>query len=159
MYQLGAYVNYGGHGICQITELRAMNFGNGEGNYYVLSPINQSGAVFYLPVDNEKALKRLRPVLTREEIDAILSSAGQEQMPWIADRKQRAASFQQILTRRDTRELLLLAGCLHRQMISKGLSFSDKEILSKIENAIEQEFAFVLHIQREDIGQYIQARL
>lgn len=159
MYQVGAYVNYGGHGICQITEIRVMDFGSGKGSYYILSPIAQTGAVFYLPIGNEKALKHLRPVLTKAEIDRILSNAGREKMTWIADRKQRAASFQQILARRDTAELLLLAGCLHSQMASHGLSFSDKEILTKIENAIEQEFSFALHISREDIGQYIQDRL
>lgn len=65
----------------------------------------------------------------------------------------------EIIPHRDTAELLLLAGCLHSQMASHGLSFSDKEILTQIENAIEQEFSFALHISREDIGQYIQDRL
>ena len=80
-------------------------------------------------------------------------------MPWPADRKQRMNQFQQILSRRDTRELLLLASCLHKRKTEKGLPASEIEILHKVEGLVEQEFSFALQISRAEIGPYIRDRL
>lgn len=159
MYQKGDYISYSGHGVCRISDIRAMDFGSGKQDYYIIEPIAAGNATIYLPRDNPKALSRIRPVLTKEEIDAIIFSVRNDQIPWINDRKVRIAQFQQILSRRDTRELLMMASCLHKRRTEKGLPASELEMLHKAEGMIEQEFSFALNIQREDIGQYIRDRL
>lgn len=125
----------------------------------MIEPIASGGATIYLPSANQTVQTRMRPVLTREEVDAIISSVKTDQLPWILDRKQRMSQCQQILSRRDTRELLLLASCLHKRKTGKGLPTSEIEILHKVEGLIEQEFSFALHISRAEIGQYIRDRL
>lgn len=80
-------------------------------------------------------------------------------LPWPNDRKVRISQFQQILSRRDTRELLMLASCLHKRKTEKGLPASELEMLHKTEGMIEQEFSFALNIRKEEIGQYIRDRL
>lgn len=159
MYQKGDYINYSGQGICQVTDIRSMDFRTGAGarNYYILSPVNQEGTVFYLPEEGSDT--RSRRLLTREEIDGILSGICDAQMPWISDRKQRAEEFHKILSRRDTGELLLLAACLHRQQLEKALSTVDRETLRRVEGMIEQEFSLVLGLQTSEIGDYILGRL
>ena len=159
MYQKGDYISYSGHGVCKISDIRAMDFGSGKQDYYIIEPIAAGSATIYLPRDNPKALSRIRPVLTKEEIDAIIFSVREEQIPWPNDRKVRIAQFQQILSRRDTRELLMLASCLHKRKTERGLPAGELEMLRKAEGMIEQEFSFALNIQREDIGQYIRDRL
>lgn len=159
MYRKGDYISYSGHGVCRIGDIRKMNFGNGEQEYLVIEPIASGSATIYLPAENPKAQTRMRPVLTREEIDSIIFSVRNDQMPWILDRKARMALFQQILSRRDTRELLLLASCLHKRKIEAGLPTSEMDILHKVEGMIEQEFSFALNISRAEIGQYIRDRL
>lgn len=159
MYGKGDYISYGGHGVCRIADVRSMDFGSGEQEYLVIEPIASGDATIYLPSANQTVQTRMRPVLTREEIDVIISSVKNRQMPWPADRKERMNQFQQILSRRDTRELLLLASCLHKRKTEKGLSASELEILHKVEGLIEQEFSFALHISRAEIGQYIWDRL
>ena len=159
MYKKGDYISYSGHGVCQIADIRKLNFGNGEQDYYVIEPVAAGSATIYLPEGNPKALARMRPVLTREEIDTIIHSVRDDQMPWIHDRKLRLAQFQQILSRRDTRELLLLASCLHKRKTEKGLPTSELDILHKVENMVEQEFAFALNIGPGNIGQYIREHL
>lgn len=159
MYQKGDYINYSGHGICQVKDIRSMDFRTGAGarNYYILSPVNQEGTVFYLPEEGADA--RSRRLLTREEIEGILSGICDAQMPWIPDRKQRTEEFHKILSRRDTGELLLLAACLHRQQLEKALSTADRETLRRVEGMIEQEFSLVLGLQASEIGGYILGRL
>ncbi len=159
MYGKGDYISYGGHGVCQIADVRGMDFGSGEQEYLVIEPIASGSATIYLPSGNPNVQTRMRPVLTREEIDAIISSVKNDQMPWTADRKQRMNQFQQILSRRDTRELLLLASCLHKRKAEKGLPASEIEILHKVEGLVEQEFSFALQISRAEIGPYIRDRL
>lgn len=161
MYQKDDYVNYGAHGVCKIEDIRMMDFHAGAGmqNYYVVRPLNQEGATFYLPADNPKVQERMRPILTQEEIDGIILSVRDEKMPWIPDRKLRLTQFQKILSGRDERELLLLASCLHRQLMEKGLPSSELEILRRVERMIEQEFAFSLDMNTMNIGQYIREKL
>lgn len=161
MYNIGEYVNYGGHGICRIQDICARDFktGAGEQNYYILQPISQGSTTFYLPADKPAAQARLRPVLTKAQIDEIIASVRNAEMPWIADRKLRQTKFQQIISQRDTAQLLLLASSLHQQQLLKGLSTGDRETLHKIEGIIEQEFAFSLGLNAKEIGSYIQSRL
>lgn len=159
MYGKGDYISYGGHGVCRIADIRSMDFGSGKQEYLVIEPIASGSATIYLPSANQTVQTRMRPVLTREEIDSIISSVKNDQMPWTVDRKQRTLQFQQILSRRDTRELLLLASCLHKRKSEKGLPTSELDMLHKVEGMVEQEFAFALHISRTEIGQYIRDRL
>lgn len=161
MYQKGDYISYSGHGVCRISDIRAMDFGTGSGaqDYYVVEPIAAGNATIYLPRGNPKVLSRMRPVLTKEEIDAIIFSVRDDQIPWTNDRKVRIAQFQQILSRRDTRELLMLASCLHKRKTEKGLPTGELEMLHKAEGMIEQEFSFALNLHREEIGKYIRDRL
>ena len=159
MYGKGDYISYCGHGVCRIADVRSMDFGSGAQEYLVIEPIASGSATIYLPSGNQTVQTRMRPVLTREEIDAIISSVKNQQMPWPADRKVRMNQFQQILSRRDTRELLLLASCLHKRKTEKGLPTSEIDILHKVEGMVEQEFSFALQINRAEIGQYIRDRL
>ena len=159
MYGEGDYISYSAHGVCRIADVHSMDFGSGEQENLVIEPIVSGGATIYLPSSNQTVQTRMRPVLTREEIDVIISSVKNQQMPWPADRKVRMNQFQQILSRRDTRELLLLASCLHKRKIEKGLPASELETLHKVEGMVEQEFSFALHISRAEIGQYIRDRL
>lgn len=159
MYSKGDYISYGSHGVCRIADRRSMDFGSGEQEYLVIEPIASGSATIYLPASSPRLSSRIRPVLTREEIDAIISSVKNDRMPWIEDRKQRTLQFQQILSRRDTRELLLLAGCLHKRRTEKGLPTSELEILHKVEGMVEQEFSFALNVGRAQIGTYIRGRL
>ena len=163
MYQKGDFVNYSAYGICEIADIRVMDFQTKTGaqKYYVLRSISQESAVVYLPVDNPKTKERIRPVLSPQEIDGILRSVKDQRMLWVSDRKQRLAQFQEILSRRDARELLLLASCLYLQSkeSEKGLSSGEQDILRRAESLIEQEFAFSLKINPSNIGEYIQEKL
>lgn len=157
------YVNYGTQGICKVDDIRLLKFGVGgdRRNYYILRPVHQENASVFVPADNRELVGRMRPVLSPEEIDRVILSVRGEKMPWISDRKQRSARLQDILSRRDERELLLLAGCLYARSreSGKGLSASDAQALKKAETIIEQEFSFSLNLSAQEIGAYIRGKL
>ena len=159
MPQEGSFISYSGHGVCRIDGLRKMNFGKGEQDYLVIAPINENGATIYLSADNPKIQTKIRPVLTKAEIDAVLAGIRSERMDWIDDRKARVARFQQILSQSEPRSLLLMAFCLQSRREEKGLPSSELDILHKAQNIIDQEFSFALELPKQEIRQYIRDRV
>ena len=103
----------------------------------------------------------MRPILSPGEIDSIILSVKTQHPKWIDDRKERKARFQEILSRRDERELLLLILCLYFRAKEnpKGISASEAAVLKKAEAVIEQEFSFSLKISKQKIGSYIRTKL
>ncbi|MGI6009883.1 MAG: CarD family transcriptional regulator [Ruminococcus sp.] len=163
MFQKNDYVNYGTHGICKIEDIQFLKFAaspQGQ-NYYILRPVHQKSATVFVPAENENLTQRMRPVLSSEEIDAIILSIKDQDLLWIPDRKQRMEQFKNILLRRNEKELLLLISCLYRKsrQSAKGLSSSDAQILKKAEEIIDQEFSFALQISTRNIGRYIRKKL
>lgn len=159
MPQEGSFISYCGHGVCRIDGLRKMNFGKGEQDYLVIAPLSEKGATIYLSADNPKIQTKIRPVLTKAEIDSVLAGIRSEQMTWIEDRKARVARFQQILSQSEPRSLLLMAFCLQARREEKGLPSSELDILHKAQNIIEQEFSFALELPKQEIRQYIYDRV
>ena len=102
------YVHYGAYGVCQVEDLRSIRFGpdTPRREYYVLRPVDQDGACIYVPADNPTLTGRMRPVLSRGEVDRLLASVREERLPWVEDRRQRLDAFRDILCRGDERELL-----------------------------------------------------
>lgn len=163
MYRKGDYVNYSAQGICEIEDTRLIKFNSDSHarRYYILKPVYQKNACIYVPIDNQKLIEQMRPVLSSDEIDRTILSVRNSKIPWTKDRKQRTSEFQAILSRRDEKELLQLASCLYLKSKDgeKGLCSSDSQILKKVETIIAQEFSFSLKINPQDIGPYIQQKL
>lgn len=163
MFDKGDYVNYSTSGICLIEDICRMSFGKGaeEHDYYILKPLKQNSESIFVPADNEKLTAKMRAVLTPDEIDDIILSVKEEDLIWIDDRKQRMKAFNEILMRRDEKELLMLASCLYLRSkeTKKGISATEQNILKVAEEAIDQEFSFVLNLNMQNIGKYIREKL
>lgn len=163
MPDINDYVNYGNHGICQIENICPMKFSSDtcERDYYILKPVHQENTHIFVPVENQKLIEQMRPILSPEDIDQIILSVRNRSIPWTNDRKQRAIEFQDILSRRNECELLQLASCLYLRERdgAKGLSSCDAQILKKVEAIISQEFSFSLNISTREVGAYIRKKL
>ncbi len=157
------YVNYSTQGICRIEDIRFMKFSWDENQreYYVLKPVHEENAHIFVSADNRKQVEKMRPILSKEEIDRMILSVRDQGMEWISDHRERTARFQEILAGRDERELLLLAGSLYLKASEggRGLSSGDMQVLRKAEKIIRQEFAFSLGLEEQDIGPYIREKM
>lgn len=157
------YVNYGTHGICRVEDIRPMKFDAWpeSRSCYILRPVYDEHSCIFVPADNRKLTKLMRPVLSAEEIDTIILSVKDKNLLWIDDRKKRTARFQDILLKRDEKELLLLAGCLYLKSreAPRGLSSTDAQTLKTAESIINQEFSFSLGISPRNTGAYIRKKL
>ena len=157
------YVNYKAWGICKVEDIVFIKSDTDRdgGNYFILIPVFQKDSKIYVPADNQALTDKMSPILSAREIDDIIISVKNRNIPWIADRKQRLAAFQKILWDRNERELLMLISCLYFQSESRAKALSDAElrIMKDAETIIEQEFSFSLKIKASNIGEYIRQKL
>ena len=163
MADKGSYVHYGSSGVCQVEGRKPMRFELGTPcrEYYVLRPVGQESASIFVPADNPALTGRMRPVLSREEIDRLLAQVGGQRLLWTEDRNQRMDTFRDILRSGDEGELLLLIRCLLEKSRERtnGLPSMDAQVLKKAEAMIAQSFAFSLGIREDQVGDYIRKTL
>ncbi len=167
-YRKGEYVKYGSNGVCLIYDICVPDFDkSSEDNFhYVLKPIYEKSTTIFVPVKNTTLLSKMRRLLTKQEIEQIISSLKNVKIEWIEDRKKRSDFFSDIIKKNDTLELLRMIGCIYikRQQLeeksgNRKLSFSDIDVLERAEKLIEEEFSLVLNINISDVGVYIRQKL
>ena len=167
-YCKGDYVKYSTNGVCMITDIGRPDFDKtaAEDSYYFLRPVSDRSTVIFVPKWNELLLSKMRKLLTREEIDALILSVNNDSIAWIDDRKKRAERFGEILKQNDPLGLLRMIGCLYikkQQLAELGanrkLSFSDLDTLERAERLIEDEFSFVLGIRPSEVADYIRKKI
>lgn len=160
-FGVGDCVVYAGNGICRINDIRNEKFcGMGERLYYVMSSVYDDKAKFYLPADAEDAGKKLRPILSREDITAVIDKSEDIGVRWIENDEERIAAFEELLTRGEIAEVLWLVKILHLHKIEtcksgKKFRACDEKILAAAERRITEEFAFVLGLERDGVIPYI----
>ena len=158
--KIGTYVMYGKTGVCLVKEQIAMS----GGQYYVLNPISDSRSSVYVPCNNPDLVARMSPLLSREEIDILLSNADDVKLVWLDDRNERAMLSRTVLSSGDRKELVRLLCCLMRKKaerieIGKRLSTMDENFLQECVRLVQEEFSMVLGISEREVGTYIQERL
>ena len=163
MYQQGDRVLYGIHGVCQIvgTEIRRVDRKNVE--YFALESVEQQGARYYIPTQNQSALSKLRPILDADTLNALLSSSEIREDAWIDDESLRKNRYRELLTNVDRGALLQMITTLNRQKqlrIETGKKFhiSDENFLRDALKIVASEYALVLGMTSKEAGEYIRSR-
>ena len=165
-YEKGNFVVYGTTGICVIDDVTEMSFmaGMEKSRYYVLKPEHSSDSKVYVPAANEILMSKLRPLLTRQEIDMLLTGMRDKELEWETDRRLRTEKFHEILTNGVTESLLLMIRSIYLKKnelenMGRKLAASDMNTLKTAEKLVEEEFACVLGIEKKDVGAYIRSMI
>ncbi len=164
MYSVNEMIHYGGSGVCVIQEIATMRFGRTREKYYVLKPVYQNASVIYVPVENPQLVGKMRPVLTKEEVDRLIGEMDQIPTAWEDDPQARKASFDALLRSNECRSLIVIIKTLHahkerRQADGKTLHVSDETYLREAQRLLYDEFAGALQIQPTEVHAYIQSKL
>ena len=72
MYSLGEKVIYGVQGVCLVTDLEQRTVDGKQVTYLVLEPPEQSGSRYLVPTHNAAAMAKVRPILSPEDMEAML---------------------------------------------------------------------------------------
>lgn len=160
MFQVGMIVMYGTQ-LCKITEMEERSFFSGQTPrlYYTLAPVDREADAAYVPAD--QAQTKLRPVLSKSEIELLRKETNESALAWIEDRQVRNREYTQILHSGDPAQILLLIRCLLTKKAEyaaskKKLTASDEKLLSTAEKMIDEEFSYVLDIEKESLSDYFR---
>lgn len=164
MYKIGEMVRYGTEGVCRIAEITVMKVGRERAEYFVLRPVAREGATVFVPVQNEALVAKMRPLLTKDEIDEMLSAVRREELLWPEDAGERKTAFQNILVSGNRRELLNMIRSLYitRERLrarGKRLRSAEEQCLRDAEKLLNDEFAAVLGVHRREVPEYIRSRI
>ena len=163
-YEINDTILYGSQGVCKITGTVQKDFGGSIMDYYTLQPVYSDNSVIYVPMHNEALLRKMRRVLSSEEIYALIQAMPREEAFWIEDENKRKETCRDILSRGDRTELIraIKALYLHQQELQeKGrkLHVSDERFLKDAEKMLYDEFALVLNIREEDVLPFIMEQI
>ena len=137
MFHINDVVVYGAQGVCQIVGVDEQK----SGKYFILKPKSGATATFFVPTWNEKALAKLRKVLTKEEVDALIDSMPSRTPDWIENENQRKETYKQILASGDHAAIISMIQALYfnrqnREAEGKRLHISDEHFMKEAEQLL-----------------------
>jgi len=155
---------YGIHGVCRILDLEQRKIDRKNIEYYVLEPIDQPGARFYVPTQNEAAVSKLRPVITQQELNALLKDGDACTDVWIEDENQRKQRYRELMASGDRAALIRMIGSLHRHRAAQAAAgrkfhMCDENFLRDAEKLLNSEFALILGMAPSEVSAYVAAAL
>ena len=89
MFQVNDVIIYGAQGVCKITGTEEKTVSGKKKTYFVLKPVSENGSTIFAPLDNELVLKKMRRLLTKEEIHKLIDSMESENAEWVANENER----------------------------------------------------------------------
>lgn len=159
-YEVNDTVLYGIHGVCRIADIEEEK----GAVYYVLRPVYDEKAKVFVPKGNERLEKKMRRILSAEEIYQLIREMPEEESIWIQDENVRKERYKRILAEGDRRQLIRLIKTLYLQQQSqtgrgKKLYKVDEKFMKEAEKMLYEEFAHVLDIRPEQVVPFITQQI
>ena len=151
MFKIGDVVVYSTSGVCEVCEITTKTFGNAQFEYYVLRPLMHKAATVFVPTKNEALSKKIHPVLTRAEFDALFETVKSAQAIRPETEAERKQKFSEILAEGDRLALFLMVYDLklyanEQRENGRRLHLADERLLSAAEQILFEEIAFAFDI-------------
>lgn len=163
MFKVNDYVVYATTGVCQVLDIKKEQFLNDEPrDYYSLSPIFSENTIVKLCVD--QAADCLRNLHSKEEIARIIKEMPDRTPLWIDDERERSRIYRTLLKTGKCNDLITLINSIycHKNNVTstaKKYNKNDDDLMKRAENLLNEEFAFVLGMDPEEVTDYIQSQL
>lgn len=163
MFKEGEYVVYGLNGVCRIDGITNPNMKNipRDREYYMLSPVNQSGRI-YVAVDSGE--EKMRRVITRTEAEDLLTQLRQIEPIKITDDRAAEEMYKNCIRRYDCTEWVRVIKCIYlrnqsRLTSGKKVTAKDEKYMRMAEDALYSELGIALGIPREKVLDYIMQKV
>lgn len=162
MHCVGEKIVYGSNGIMEIVDIREESMGDTPRKYYVLKDLRSNfSSQTFVPVDNEKLVGTMRPLLTRDEIMDIISRIKIiPEAEWQPDNRVRTEKFRSVIESADTEGIIavikaIYASGIKRQAEGKKNYLADENLMRKAERMLYEEFSMVLDIPENEVRNFI----
>lgn len=162
MFKVGDYVVYGNTGVCKIEDIGPLSIGSSDKEYYTLVPVYGRNSKLYTAVDSDKVV--IRPIMTRQESDALIDEMEEIDALSIGDEKRREEIYKETMRTCDCKEWVRIIKTLYtRKMdrLSRGkkVTSSDERYLQMAEENLFGELAFSLQMPKEKVGEFIGEKI
>ncbi len=159
-FKINDRVMYMSKKIYKIANIEEKDFGFGPQKYFVLVDEKTNNDILYLPTDNETALKNIRHLLTKKEIDDSIIYSFKNDMAWINSYKDRGNYYNLLCKENNMSKILcavklIMAKKKEFEQIKKNLPVVDLTFLDTVLNVINEEFSYVLKIKEDEVLNYI----
>lgn len=165
MFQVNDVIIYGAQGVCKITGTDEKTVGGKKKTYFVLKPVSDNGSTIFAPTDNALVLKKMRRLLTKDEIHKLIDSMPEENAVWVENENERKELYRNILAEGNHLELIKMIKAIYshkkkREAEGKRLHMSDERFFKDAEQILYNEFQYVLDLRgKDDLMRYIFFRL
>lgn len=160
MFKIGQQIIYGNTGVCIVDKIGPLDPASGMGDrvYYTLSPVYSKESTIYTPVDNQKIA--MRPILTKEEAEALIAKIPEIEELWISDEKKREQDYKEALAKADCHELIRVIKTIYprkqkRLAAGKKVTASDERYFNMSEDFLYKELAVSLDMDLEEVEKYV----
>ena len=162
MFKVGDYVVYGNTGVCKIEDIGPLSIGSSDKEYYTLVPVYGRNSKLYTAVDSDKVV--IRPIMTKQESDALINEMEEIDALRIGDEKRREEIYKETMRTCDCKEWVRIIKTLYsRKMdrLSRGkkVTSSDGRYLQMAEEKLFGELAFSLQMPKEKVGEFIGEKI
>ena len=153
MYQVGDQVVYGVHGVCKVVDQEERVIDRKKVIYLALEPIGQAGSRYFVPTHNAAAMAKVRNMLSREELEAMMESEEVLADGWIRDENQRKQTYRELIGSGDRVRLLQMDRTLYRHRktqsaAGKKCHLCDENFLRDAEKLLIGELSIVLNMDQ-----------
>lgn len=164
MFQVGDRVVYGIHGVCDITDVEQRLVDRKQVSYLVLEPRNQAGARYLVPTHNASAMAKLQKMLSREELEEMLSMDAIREDQWIRDENLRKQTYRELIGSCDRRKLMAMVHTLYRHKkeqsaAGRKVHLCDDNFLRDAEKLLVSEICVVMDMEQEQAKRFVRERL
>jgi len=165
MFQVNDVIIYGTQGVCKITGTEEKIVSGKKKAYFVLRPVSDKGSTIFAPMDNELVLKKMRRLLTKDEIHKLIDTMAEESGLWIENENERKELYRTVLSNGDHLELIKMIKAIYahkdqRMAEGKRLHMSDERFFKDAEQILYNEFQYVLNLgSKEELMNYILKRI
>ena len=166
MHKIGDKVMYGAAGVMTIVDIREESIGDVSRSYYVLRPTcTNSDSFTFVPTDNERLVSFMRPLLSREEILALIHTCGDIQpLDWVNENRARQEYFKRVMESGDRARIIAMIHAINehgkqREAEGKKNFLSDENAKTKAERLLFSEISVVFDIPEDQVAAFVQSEL
>ena len=164
MYGIGDKVVYGAFGVMEIVDVTEETLGDVKKKYYVMKESSStSNSLTYVPLENEMLTSQMKPLLTKDEIVAVVKeSKVAPPLEWIDDNRARSEFYKKLLSTSDRLKLLLMIDAVYRTGVRREVEgkknyIADETSMRRAEKLIATEFSLVLGIPENEVKAFIES--
>lgn len=164
MYQTGNRVVYGIHGVCTVAAMESRVIDGKTVQYLVLEPIGKEDARYLVPTYNGAAMKKVRAILTKEELDHLIHSDVIRADTWIRDENARKQRYRELIGGGDRVGLMSMVRSIYRHKTEKEAAgkrchLCDENFLRDAEKLLSGEIAIVMEMEFDQARAYLRQQL